>query len=50
MAVLTTIIVALIGFLFKREKGYGILEASQKAGHKRLDRLENKIFNGGLKK
>ena len=40
----TVILLALLGFFFKREREFGILQATQKATHKRIDRIE-KIVN-----
>ena len=46
---LTVIVVAMLGFFFKRERELGALQQSQKAMHKRQDRMENKL-NGGIDK
>ena len=42
LAILSTFVVALTGFFFKREREIATLQANYKAAHKRIDRLERK--------
>ena len=43
---LALLIVSLMGIFFKREREFGTMQASLKAAHQRLDRME-KSLNGG---
>ena len=47
LSLVVVVIIASDGFFMKREREIAALVASQKAIHKRLDRIENKL-NGAL--
>ena len=39
----TAMFIATIGWMLKREYDFGVMQGNQKAGHKRMDRIEKKI-------
>jgi len=47
LGVVALVLMSLVGFVLKREREFGTIQATLKACHKRLDRLEKKE-NGGI--
>jgi len=47
MAIMGMIVLAIAGFILKREREFGQIHATLKAEHQRIDRIE-KTINGGM--